>query len=230
MDVDKIIRWAIGFSVTIVISIAAFKSYQHIAFVSHNPLLAFSIDGMIITSTLVIMAANRARLETVQLAYVGLWLGIAATLAANVLYGLPSGLEAAVWSTWPAICFVVSVETIAQWSRRKRKRKPVTAREAVVSHAKAKAEYDRDMATALTNNDRASSRNVEAEVSAAKAGLPTVIPVKPRTSEGVLGLNKIGKAVNVGTPEAKLIQAIMVRDSVDVYTAKKIRDREKHAT
>lgn len=234
MDVDKIIRYATALTVAIVTGIAAVESYHHITVVSHSPLLAFSIDGMIVASTLVSMAANRAKLETVWLAYVGLWFGIAATLVANVLYGLPGGIESAVWAVWPALCFVVTVETVSQWSRRKRKRKVVKP-------------------------ERVDTRNTATQVALANAGLPTPLTSKetdaladvvtrPRTPEitsvaprtvGLIningknikppmGLNKIAKTVNVGTPEARLIQAIMVRDTVDVYTAKKIRDREKH--
>ena len=44
------------------------------------------------------------------IAIFGLALGVAATVAANVFYGLPFGWLAAVVSAWPATAFIGSVE------------------------------------------------------------------------------------------------------------------------
>lgn len=205
MDTDRLIKWATGITVSIVTSIAAYVSYTHISAVSHNPVLAFSIDGMIVTSTLVIMAANRAKLERVWLAYVGLWLGILATLAANVAYGLPNGVVASIGSTWPAVCFVVSVETIAQLSRRKRRVRSRAVKPVIAPVAATKEPEPVDTKEPEPIED-----------------VLTVGPIK------VPGIQAIRKTLKCGQPVAYEVQAVMVRDRItDIHKAKKIRDKEK---
>src|SRR4051794_41342502 len=127
---EKLIRWSTVVTVGIVTGIAAYVSFTHIYAVSHNPLLAFSIDGMIVTSTLVLMAANRAKIERMWLAYVGVWLGIIATLAANIAYGYPDGLLSAGLSNHPRLSLRAAGENIAPLSRRQRKPESPYARHA----------------------------------------------------------------------------------------------------
>jgi hypothetical protein len=214
MDTDRLIRGATAVTVSIVTGIAAYVSYTHIYHVSHNPLLAFSIDGMIITSTLVMMAANRAKIDRMWLAYVGLWLGIIATLAANVAYGYPNGLLASVWSTWPAVCFVVSVETIAQLSRRKRKRRvPVTRVTPVPVLANSEPVY------AKATKDRMARHGVTS---------PEQLPNKGK----VPGIKAIRKELSCGQPVAYEVQRILQSGRTDdIREAKKMRDEDKaHAS
>jgi hypothetical protein len=49
-----------------------------------------------------------------------LWLGIAATIGANIAYGAVYGLLGAVISAWPAVAFTGSVEIAMQQVRRAR--------------------------------------------------------------------------------------------------------------
>jgi hypothetical protein len=49
-----------------------------------------------------------------------LWLGIAATVGANVAYGARFGLLGAVISAWPAVAFIGAVEMVMQLVRRSR--------------------------------------------------------------------------------------------------------------
>jgi hypothetical protein len=52
------------------------------------------------------------------LARVMLWLGIAATVGANIAYGVGFGLLGAVISAWPTVAFIGSVELVMQLVRR----------------------------------------------------------------------------------------------------------------
>ena len=49
-----------------------------------------------------------------------LWLGIAATIGANIAYGAGYGLLGALISAWPAVAFIGSVEIAMQQVRRAR--------------------------------------------------------------------------------------------------------------
>lgn len=121
-DMDTLIKRATMLTVAIVAGIAAWISYTHIYVVGgHNPLLPISVDGMIVTSSLVLLTAHRSKLsKTLWLARFTLWLGISATLLANVDYGLSAGALSAVVSAWPAVCFVFTVETVMQLAKAQR--------------------------------------------------------------------------------------------------------------
>lgn len=49
-----------------------------------------------------------------------LWLGIAATISANIAYGTGYGLLGALISAWPAVAFIGAVEIAMQQVRRAR--------------------------------------------------------------------------------------------------------------
>jgi hypothetical protein len=49
-----------------------------------------------------------------------LWLGIAATIGANIAYGAGYGLLGALISAWPAVAFIGAVEIAVQQVRRAR--------------------------------------------------------------------------------------------------------------
>jgi hypothetical protein len=73
-------------------------------------LLPLSVDGLIIAASLALATAP-------VLARCVLALGVAATVAANVGYGLPHGCLAAIVSAWPGISFVGAAELLPR-SRR----------------------------------------------------------------------------------------------------------------
>jgi hypothetical protein len=113
-------------AVLIVAAIAAVVSYDHIARLAlgygQPPLAAYllplSIDGMVATSSLVLLRAARVGMSAPWLARAGLVLAVLATLAANVASGLPHGWPGALVAGWPAVAFVVSAETVISMSRR----------------------------------------------------------------------------------------------------------------
>jgi hypothetical protein len=114
-------------AVLLVAAIAAVVSYMHVATLALHygqpPLAAYllplSIDGMVATSSLVLLRSARAGVSAPWLARAGLVLAVLATLAANVASGLPTGWPGALLAGWPAVAFVISAETAIAMSRRR---------------------------------------------------------------------------------------------------------------
>jgi hypothetical protein len=75
-------------------------------------LLPFSVDGLLLASSLSLAAGGRPWLSRV-----GLVLGVAATVAANVVFGVQFGAVGALVNAWPAISFVVSSEILVGMMR-----------------------------------------------------------------------------------------------------------------
>jgi hypothetical protein len=114
-------------AVLLVATIAAVVSYMHVATLAlrygQPPLAAYllplSIDGMVATSSLVLLRSARAAVSAPWLARTGLVLAVVATLAANVASGAAHGWPGALLAGWPAVAFVVSAETAISMSRRR---------------------------------------------------------------------------------------------------------------
>ena len=125
MDGDTAIRVLAAAVVLAVAAFAAIVSYSHIFGLGrlHGQdgtaarLLPLSVDGLIAAASLVMLHAARRRLPVPGLARWMLALGVGATVAANVEYGLPFGWLAAVISAWPAVAFVGSVEMAVRFVR-----------------------------------------------------------------------------------------------------------------
>jgi hypothetical protein len=76
------------------------------------------VDGLILAASLVLLHEARNGRDAPGLARLMLWLGIAATIGANIAYGAGYGLLGAVISAWPAVAFIGSVEIAMQQVRR----------------------------------------------------------------------------------------------------------------
>jgi hypothetical protein len=128
-DGDKLIRGIAATAVLTVAVIAAVVSYSHIfdlAYAHHEfgtaaRLLPVSVDGLIASASLALLHAARKGIGAPAIAYLMLWLGVGATVAANVGYGLPYGWLAAVIAAWPAVAFVGSVEMALTLARNQRR-------------------------------------------------------------------------------------------------------------
>lgn len=134
---DTVITWAMAATVAVVAVDAAIVSYSHIYALATGQqgsgvetgiqprLLPLSIDGVIAEASLVLLYAARHKLDTPWLARCMLIFGIAATVAANVVHGLPSSMLppvahvviSALLSAWPAGAFIGSVEMAMQLVR-----------------------------------------------------------------------------------------------------------------
>ncbi|HUK72219.1 MAG TPA: DUF2637 domain-containing protein, partial [Streptosporangiaceae bacterium] len=114
----RLIRVLTAGTVLAVAAFAAVVSYSHVFGLgrAHGQsgaaarLLPLSVDGLIAAASLVMLHEARQQRPTPPLARWMLGLGVAATLAANVAYGLPWGLAGAAVSAWPAVAFVGSAE------------------------------------------------------------------------------------------------------------------------
>jgi hypothetical protein len=117
---DRAIRVSTAAAVLGVAGIAAYVSYQHAFEVvrAHGEsgltarLEPATIDGLVYSSSMVILYAVRHRLPVPGLARWLLALGIVATLAANVAHGWPDGPVGAVVAAWPAASLVGSYELL----------------------------------------------------------------------------------------------------------------------
>jgi hypothetical protein len=140
-DGDTVITWSMAATVAVVAVDAAIVSYSHIYGLATGHwdsgvetgvqarLLPLSIDGVIAEASLVkLYAARHTIAGRTRLATFMLWLGIVATVAANVAHGLPAQLLPpvarivilALLSAWPAGAFIGSVEMLMGLVRSRR--------------------------------------------------------------------------------------------------------------
>jgi hypothetical protein len=125
---DRVIRFATAAVVCSVAAFAAVVSYSHIYGLgrAHGQdgtaarMLPLSVDGLILAASLVLLHEARNGRNAPQLARFMLWLGIAATIGANIAYGAGYGLLGALISAWPAAAFIGSVEIAMEQVRRAR--------------------------------------------------------------------------------------------------------------
>lgn len=123
---DKLARILTGLAVLAVAVIAAIVSYTHVESLGlangystdTARLLPFSIDGLIVAASMVLLTEARAQRPAPRLARFGLVLGIAGTLAANVAYGVHFGPVGAVVNAWPAAAFITATEILVGQMRR----------------------------------------------------------------------------------------------------------------
>lgn len=136
------VRWSTTVVVVGVAAVAAIVSYRHALDVvrAHGEqgltayLLPTTVDGLIYAASMVMLTAARRQVQVPALARVLLGLGIAATLAANVMHGAGHGPVGAVVAAWPAVALVGAYELL-MWLVR-------TGRPAAVAQASSGAPPD----------------------------------------------------------------------------------------
>jgi Protein of unknown function (DUF2637) len=117
---DRAIRFSTAAAVLGVAGIAAYVSYWHAFEVVHAHgesgvtarLEPATIDGLVYSSSMVVLYAARHQLAAPPLARWLLALGIVATLAANVAHGWSHGPVGAAVAAWPAASLVGSYELL----------------------------------------------------------------------------------------------------------------------
>jgi hypothetical protein len=122
------LRWLTAAVVLAVAAFAAIVSYSHIYDLGRahgqagtaGRLLPLSVDGLIVAASLVLLHEARNGRTAPPLARMMLWLGIGATIAANVAYGAAYGPLGAVISAWPAVAFIGAAEMAIGMVRRSR--------------------------------------------------------------------------------------------------------------
>lgn len=103
--------------------VISFVHIQHLAFTHGQDWLAsnlqpLSIDLTIVAASLTMLRAVRRGLSVPWLARTMLVLGVGATLACNVAYGIPFGPVGELISAWPAVAFIGSAEMLIGMARR----------------------------------------------------------------------------------------------------------------
>lgn len=100
-----------------VTAIAAVASYDHMRALAltagQSPslaaLLPLSVDGMVLVATVALGDGRRSRWS----AWLAFFIGVAASLAANVMVAAPDAISRAV-SAWPAVALLLTVEVLAR--------------------------------------------------------------------------------------------------------------------
>jgi Protein of unknown function (DUF2637) len=207
LALDEKVSKATTIIVGLVAAFAAIMSYVHIKDVvlryHYDALTAYlcplSIDGLIVGCSLLMIAAYRNRLRA-SVALFGMWLGIGATVAANVAYGLPHGVIGALPGAWPAIALIVLVHAVEQMAKRKRKSKQSS-----------------------TTGKRDTKPRVRAETIVDSNGFqPNNLPAP--NGQGPITAYRIRKLINCNQAKAAELAAIMNDDHVDLVTATQTRD------
>jgi hypothetical protein len=120
MKAPALIRWSTVVAVVVVAGIAGWASYEHAyaVVVAHGEhgmvarLYPGTIDGLVYTASMVLLAAAQRHMPAPALAKWMLGLGIAATLAANLDSGIGYGPLGAIVAAWPAPALVGSYEML----------------------------------------------------------------------------------------------------------------------
>ena len=142
-------------SVSVVAAVAAVVSYVHmyeLALRAHEEwravLVPLSADGLLVAASMVLFVRRRDGERPGVLPWVGMVLGLAASLGANVVAGMPAVLdwvEANPWAVtgWPPVSLAISFELLISVLRRPRR-----ALASVGRHAEDAAETARETTSA----------------------------------------------------------------------------------
>lgn len=134
---DQLIRITTALAVATVAAMAAVISYRHAYELvsTHGEtgvtarLVPFTVDGLILAASMLILDANRRNQPAPALARWCLGAGIAATIGANLAHGLGHGPIGALVSAWPALALAGSFELLMTLIR--------TTRSAAAGHSPA---------------------------------------------------------------------------------------------
>lgn len=135
---DRLVRWTTTVSVVVLAGIAAIISYKHMFALVHRygetswtaALLPVSVDGMIVASSMSLLASSRQGQRSGVLPWVLLVIGSAASLSANVAVAEPSAVGRLI-AAWPSAALIGAYELlmrqIRQASARSASEQPATS-------------------------------------------------------------------------------------------------------
>ena len=117
---DPLIRMTTALAVAAVAAVAAVISYRHAyeLVTTHGEtgltarLLPFTVNGLILSASMLMLDASRRHHPVPPLARWCLGAGIAATIGANLAHGLGHGPIGALVSAWPALALAGSFELL----------------------------------------------------------------------------------------------------------------------
>jgi Protein of unknown function (DUF2637) len=138
---DRLIRVTTALAVATVAAVAAVISYRHAYELvsTHGEtgmtarLMPFTVDGLILAASMLILDANRRHQPSPPLARWCLGAGILATVGANLAHGLGHGPIGALVSAWPALALAGSFELLMTLIRRESRARATPANTAHVS-------------------------------------------------------------------------------------------------
>jgi hypothetical protein len=121
---DRLIRWTTTVSVVVLAVIAAIISYRHMFVLVHRygesswtaALLPVSVDGMIVASSMSLLASSRQGQRSGVLPWVLLVLGSVASLSANVAVAEPSAVGRLI-AAWPSCALIGAYELLMRQIR-----------------------------------------------------------------------------------------------------------------
>jgi hypothetical protein len=186
---DRLTRWTAVAAVLAVAAVAAWVSYRHaVAVVSAHGepgtvgrWYPVTIDGIIVASSMVLLDAARHRETAPVLAWWLLAAGIGATLAVNVLAGVPSGPLGAVIASWPALAFVGCYELLMMLVRASARRSQIT---------QASAEFEPEIRNGVADLVPVPADAESAAMLALRATLAAGNPLSGRQLEARFGLTR----------------------------------------
>ena len=238
MNTDKLINRATSGTVLVVAGFAAAVSYSHIRDLAiqngydkvTGSFLPLGVDGLLLGCSLLLMAASRNSLRA-RVAKFGMWLGVVATLCANVAYGLPHGVVGALVSAWPAAALIVLIEAVLEVSKRKKLTVKNTGKSsAAVKPTRRSSTAAKPAKTSKVTSKTQPSGEARATVAGGSAGQTATSSAKTATTEsdGVPKAYIIAKELGCGHAKSVQVRQIMIDDNVDMETAVKIRASWPH--
>jgi Protein of unknown function (DUF2637) len=147
---DRLIRLTTAVAVATVAAVAAVISYRHAYELvsTHGEtgvtarLVPFTVDGLILAASMLILDANRRHHPVPPLARWCLGAGILATIGANLAHGLGHGPIGALVSAWPALALAGSFELLMTLIRTEPGASAAPSRAAHVEYALPIANHD----------------------------------------------------------------------------------------
>jgi hypothetical protein len=151
---DRLIRITTALAVAAVAAVAAVISYRHAYELvsTHGEtgvtarLLPFTVDGLILAASMLILDANRSGHRAPPLARSCLGAGIIATIGANLAHGLGHGPIGALVSAWPALALAGSFELLMTLIRSEARASTVPVPSADMNHLGQVADHDAPLA------------------------------------------------------------------------------------
>ena len=124
VSLAKVVNLRTGMASVVVgvAGVAAVQSFSHIYWLARthgqeqldSVLMPLGVDGLIVAMTLVLLEQVRQGKRAPRLAYAMLWLGILATVGANILFGIRYGIVGSIVSAWPAVAFLGAVHVMTE--------------------------------------------------------------------------------------------------------------------
>jgi hypothetical protein len=152
---DRLIRVTTALAVATVAAVAAVISYRHAYELvsTHGEtgptarLLPFTVDGLILAASMLILDANRRGRRAPSLARWCLGAGIVATIGANLAHGLDHGPIGALVSAWPALALAGSFELLMTLIRPGKPACETSVSSADLSHQAPLVDHDAPLAS-----------------------------------------------------------------------------------